>query len=86
MSNILMSCEETGNCPTREREGYCEGCVMIKALDYGENSFDNSDDGDDDNSFDNSDDEIDDEIEEEEEDQNQDLIPEEDQLEVEEQE
>ena len=69
----MMSCEEIGNCPMREREGGCEGCIMIKALDYGENSFDGSD----------ADDE---EVESEEEDQSEDLIPEEDQLEEEEEE
>ena len=84
-SNSLMGCEETGNCPTREREGRCEGCVMIRPRDYGADSFDDSHDGsDEENSFNGSDVGSDEEIEDEEEDQ--DLIPVEDQLEVEEQE
>ena len=68
--NKLIGCEEAGKCTTREREGDCEGCVTIRALNYGESSFDNSDDGNE-------------EIESDEDDQNQDVIPEEDKHDVE---
>ena len=46
-SNTLTDCGETVKCQ-KEREGSCDGCVLIRALDYGGDSFDGSDDGEDD--------------------------------------
>ena len=46
-SNTLTDCGETVKCQ-KEREGSCDGCVLIKALDYGGESFEISDDGEDD--------------------------------------
>ena len=42
-SNTLTDCGETVKCQ-KEREGSCDGCVLIRALDYGGDSFDGSDD------------------------------------------
>ena len=46
-SNTLTDCGETVKCQ-KEREGSCDGCVLIRALDYGGDSFEISDDGEDD--------------------------------------
>ena len=46
-SNTLTDCGEIVKCQ-KEREGSCDGCVLIRALDYGGDSFDGSDDGEDD--------------------------------------
>ena len=46
-SNTLTDCGETVKCQ-KEREGSCDGCVLIRDLDYGGYSFNGSDDGEDD--------------------------------------
>ena len=39
----MTDCGETVKCQ-KEREGSCDGCVLIRALDYGGDFFNGSDD------------------------------------------